>query len=344
MSLKPTLASQLQGRCHLTHLGVIQAHGPDAAQFLHNQLSQDFLLLGSTYPSPARLAAFCSAKGRVQASFVAWKSAPDTVYLVCSQDLLASTLKRLSMFVLRSKVKLSDASSQFQIWGWAGDALEAAHPAAKPWSTFCVQGASQTGTSQQIQGVQLYQALGVSRALVLLPAELLPSDPALPELFRQVPLLPNDLWLWSEVQSGVATVSAPLVDALVPQMLNYESVGGVNFKKGCYPGQEVVARSQFRGTLKRRTYLAHLDAQDTPLSINAGDEVFDAQDPSQPCGVMVQASITPNGIAAAGWDVLVSMQTTALNGPGVHLGSATDGAMGPQLHFAPLPYELLEDI
>ena len=328
----------------MTHLGVIQAHGPDAAQFLHNQLSQDFLLLGSTYPSPARLAAFCSAKGRVQASFIAWKPAPDTVYLVCSQDLLASTLKRLSMFVLRSKVKLSDASSQFQIWGWAGDALEAAHPAAKPWSTFCVQGASQTDTSKQIQGVQLYPALGVSRALVLLPAEFQPSDPALPELFRQVPLLPNDLWLWSEVQSGVATVSAPLVDALVPQMLNYESVGGVNFKKGCYPGQEVVARSQFRGTLKRRTYLAHVDAQDTPLSINAGDEVFDAQDPSQPCGVVVQASVTPNGLAAPGWDVLVSMQTTALNGPGVHLGSATDGAMGPQLHFAPLPYELLEDI
>ncbi|NBW77954.1 MAG: folate-binding protein [Betaproteobacteria bacterium] len=340
MSQEPTPASQLQGRCHLTHLGVIQAQGPDAAQFLHNQLSQDFLLLGSSYPTAARLAAFCSAKGRVQASFIAWKPAPDTVYLLCSQDLLANTLKRLSMFVLRSKVKLSDASSQFQVWGWAGDALEAACPAAIPWSTFCLQNKS----SMQVQGVKLYPALGAPRALLLLPAELLSSDPPLPELLNQVPLLPNDLWLWSEVQSGVATVSAPLIDALVPQMLNYESVGGVNFKKGCYPGQEVVARSQFRGTLKRRTYLAHLDAQDLPLSIKAGDEVFDAQDPSQPCGVVVQASITPNGLDVPGWDVLVSMQNSALNGPGVHLGSATEGAMGPQLHFMPLPYRLLEDI
>ena len=332
MSPTPNLLSQLQGRCHLTHLGVIQAEGPEAAQFLHNQLSQDFLLLGSTYPSPARLAAFCSAKGRVQASFVAWKPEPETVYLVCSQDLLAKTLKRLSMFVLRSKVKLTDATPQFQIWGWAGDALEATHPAAQPWSTFSVQGSS---------GAQLYPALGVPRAMVLVSA-----TASLPEALQNLPLMSHDLWLWSDIQSGVATVSAPMVDALVPQMLNDESVGGVNFKKGCYPGQEVVARSQFRGTLKRRTYVVHIDGT-PPLFIKAGDEIFDAQDPSQPCGVVVQACQTPQLAAhqeMGGWDALVSLQTTSAGGPGVHLGSAQESSMGPRLQFLPLPYPLLVDL
>ena len=83
------------------------------------------------------------------------------------------------------------------------------------------------------------------------------------------PALAPSLWLWSEVRSGVATLTTPVVEAFVPQMLNYESVGGVNFKKGCYPGQEVVARSQFRGTLKRRAYLVHADAL-----LEAGTEVF----------------------------------------------------------------------
>src|SRR6478735_3285633 len=70
------------------------------------------------------------------------------------------------------------------------------------------------------------------------------------------PELDPSLWLWGDVRSGIATITAPIVEAFVPQMLNYESVGGVNFKKGCYPGQEIVARSQFRGTLKKRAYLA----------------------------------------------------------------------------------------
>src|SRR3990167_7085923 len=120
---------RLQGAPPLPQLGVIRAQGEDAAKFLHGQLTQDFSLLGL---SEARLAGLCSAKGRMLASFVGFKRAHDDILLVCSRDVLAATLKRLSMFVLRAKVKLVDASDAFQIWGLAGGALSAG--AQKPWS------------------------------------------------------------------------------------------------------------------------------------------------------------------------------------------------------------------
>ena len=114
-------------------------------------------------------------------------------------------------------------------------------------------------------------------------------------------------------------------------MLNYESVGGVNFKKGCYPGQEVVARSQFRGTLKRRAYLVHGEAE-----MKAGQEVFHESDEQQPCGLVAQAAVSPAG----GWDAIVSMQVTAAQGGRLALASAA----GPELQLQPLPYLLMTDV
>lgn len=301
----------LNGITPLPHLGLIRAEGEDAAKFLHGQLTQDFALLGL---SEARLAAFCSAKGRMLASFIGFKRSHTEILLVCSRDLLAPTLKRLSMFVLRAKVKLSDATADFAIFGVAGDAIEnIAISTRAAWSKVDLGAANL---------VQLYPADGVPRALWVAPAsESAPAGPA---------MRPED-WLWAEVRSGIATVTAPIVEAFVPQMLNYESVGGVNFKKGCYPGQEVVARSQFRGTLKRRAYLAHCDS---PLQ--AGQEVFDLADPSQPCGTVAQAAAAPGG----GFDAIVSMQTSAAGGPGLRIGQAD----GPTLQLLSLPYPLLDDI
>lgn len=301
----------LNGVAPLPHLGIIRAEGEDAAKFLHGQLTQDFSLLGL---SEARLAAFCSAKGRMQASFIGFKRSHSEILLVCSRDLLAPTLKRLSMFVLRAKVKLSDASADFALYGLAGDAMKNVAPIApSAWSK------TDSGSTTL---VRLYPADGVPRALWVAPAtEAPPAGNA----------LSPDVWLWSEVRSGIATVTTPIIDAFVPQMLNYESVGGVNFKKGCYPGQEIVARSQFRGTLKRRAYLAHCDA---PLQ--AGDEVFDSADASQPCGTVAQAAAAPGG----GFDTLISLQISATTGSGLRLGQAE----GPALELLPLPYPLLEDI
>ena len=303
----PGLAAS--GTAPLAHLGVIRVQGDDAAAFLQGQLTQDFALLGL---SEARLAAFCSAKGRMQASFVGFKRSHDEILLVCSRDLLAATLKRLSMFVLRAKARLSDVSDAFKLVGLVGRTVPAALPVA-PWSQW---------RDGEASVVRLYPAEGVARALWVAPtAETAPAGEPMSEA----------LWQWLDVRSGVATLSQPVFEAFVPQMLNYESVGGVNFKKGCYPGQEVVARSQFRGTLKRRAYLVHGEA---PMA--AGQEVFRDGDAEQPCGLVVQAASHPAG----GFDAIVSLQTSAAAEGSLHV----DSASGPALQLLPLPYPLLDDI
>jgi folate-binding protein YgfZ len=302
------MPASLDGVATLDHLGVLRAQGEEAARFLHNQLTQDFALLR---PDEARLAAFCNAKGRMLASFVAFAADPQDILLVVSRDILAPTLKRLSMFVLRAKVKLSDATSELSLQGLAGAAAESALPGAAPWAK---------RTEDRVHLVRLYPADGQPRVLRVAPVAA-----ALPDS------LPLPAWQWGEVRSAVATLSAPVVEAFVPQMLNYESVGGVNFKKGCYPGQEVVARSQFRGTLKRRAYVVHSEVQP-----QAGQEVVHEADPTQPCGLVVQAAPSPEG----GWDAIVSMQVTAAGGGKLSLG----GADGPVLVLQPLPYPLLADI
>jgi hypothetical protein len=303
--------TRLNGTTPLPHLGILRAEGEDAAKFLQGQLTQDFALLGL---GEARLAAFLSAKGRMQASFIGFKRSTTEILLVCSADLLEATRKRLSMFVLRAKVKLTDASADFALYGVAGDAIQLiAGDAGPAWAKHDIDAQSL---------VFLYPAGEQPRALWIAPV----GTPA-----PAAPALSLDLWRWGEVHSGVATLSAPVVDAFVPQMLNYESVGGVNFKKGCYPGQEVVARSQFRGTLKRRTYIAHAGA-----TLAVGDEVFQAVDPAQPCGTVVQVAPAPGG----GFDALVSLQIAAALAGGLHAVSAH----GPALALLPLPYPLLEDI
>ena len=304
------MTTLLHGITPLTHLGVIRAQGDEAAKFLHGQLTQDFALLG---PQQARLAAYLSPKGRMLASFIGCQRSATEVLLVCSRDLLAATLKRLSMFVLRTKVKLTDASDEFALYGLAGDALISIAGSACPaWA--------KADFDDQIL-VHLYPALGQPRGLWIAPQ----GSPA-----PQGQALDAALWAWGEVRSGVATLSAPLVEIFVPQMLNYESVGGVNFKKGCYPGQEVVARSQFRGTLKRRTYLAHASSD-----ISVGSEVFAADDLEQPCGTVVQTAPSPQG----GVDALVSLQIAATEQP-LQVGAAG----GVALQLQALPYPLLEDI
>lgn len=310
----PHLQTFLNGTSPLPHLGVIQAQGEDAANFLHNQLSNDVLLLPV---GQSRLAAFCSAKGRMQASFILVKTAPDTVLLVMNLDLLALTLKRLSMFVLRAKVKMSDATQQWQLRGLLGESARAVTGDAAPWQTVFQDGA---------HAVALYPAVlgecSVPRALWIAPeghALAAGAD------------VPTEVWQWSEVMSGVTLVSQPVFEAFVPQMLNYESVGGVNFKKGCYPGQEVVARSQFRGTLKRRMARVH-----SPVALTAGQDVFTPTDPDQPCATVVLSNARPDG---QGFDALVSGTLESMQ-----TGWRVASAQGDALEFLPLPYELLADI
>jgi len=309
-SLPFPASPSLSGVVALPAWGVIRAQGADAPKFLHGQLTQDFSLLGT---DQARLAAFCSPKGRMLSSFVGIKLSSDDVLLLCPADTLAAMLKRLSMFVMRAQCRLSDASADWSVWGVAGDLASGPSLGPSPW---------QVARAQEQTWVRLYPAADVERALVLAPAgSAAPAGPA----------LALALWDWLEVRSAVVPVTAALTEALVPQMLNYESVGGVNFKKGCYPGQEVVARSQFRGTLKRRAHLFHSDS-----ALAVGSEVFHSDDAEQPCGTVAACAPHPIG----GFDALVSLQLSALESGSVHAGSV----QGPALRHEPLPYELLADV
>ena len=167
----------LNGIAPLSHLGVIRVEGEDAAKFLHGQLTQDFALLDMQH---ARLAAFLSAKGRMQASFIGFKRSATEVLLVCSLDLLAPTLKRLSMFVLRAKAKLSDATADFALYGLAGDTIKTIAGGALPaWSK---------ADFDQNTIIHLYPAAGQPRALWIAPQ----GSPA-----PQGPQLDPSIWLWS---------------------------------------------------------------------------------------------------------------------------------------------------
>lgn len=309
----------LDGAVALTHSGLIRARGADAAAFLHGQLTHDFTGLGL---DEARLAAYCSPKGRMLASFVGCKHAPDEIRLVCRADVLSATLKRLRMFVLRAKAQLDDAAGELAVIGLAGAGARSGLPPAagamKPWSRL------EAGTADV---VRLPDAAGQPRWLWIGAA----ADAG--ALAAALPALTLDGWDWLEVQSGIAPVVAATVEAFVPQMLNYELVGGVNFQKGCYPGQEVVARSQYRGTPKRRTLLLHAD--EAPMQ--PGQEVWWSGDAAQPSGLVAFAAPAP--APQGGHDALAEVKLAALDEGSLHLGAAD----GPVLSLRALPYALPRD-
>ena len=295
----------VDGAVPLSHLGVIRARGADARKFLHSQLTNDVLSLDDA----ARLAGFCSAKGRLQASFLMWTAHADEVLLACSASVLPATLKRLSMFVLRAQCKLSDASAEVPLWGLAGPDTAALAGDDSPWRR------------REHDGFTLIALPDAAEVRRCLWAGHVPA--AKPDVVGSLSLA---TWRWLEVQSGVPLIEAATVDQFVPQMLNFELTGGVDFQKGCYPGQEIVARSQYRGTIKRRMFLFDVDGAPSP-----GDEVFHDSDPAQPAGMVVNAAPRPDG---NGSSALVEVKLAALDGGRLRLG----GPQGGELRRAAMPY------
>jgi tRNA-modifying protein YgfZ len=306
----------LGATARLSDWGVIQAVGEDSATFLQGQLTNDVVALNETRWC---LAGYCSAKGRLLATFVVWRPERDRFLLACPLDLLAPTLKRLSMFVLRAKCKLSDATQQVALLGLWGTSVPSEAAALLPGAV--------TGQWLRLSDAVVHSSGGpdvrvprVMRALEGMSTEA--TEPSTDAVSLAT-------WRAMDVQSGVPMVQGKTVDAFVPQMINFELLRGVDFRKGCYPGQEVVARSQYRGTLKRRMHLFVSDA-----SVNVGDEVFHASDAEQPVGSVVNA---------AAWDkqhvALVSLKSAVLQPDGLttlHLGSAAGPAMRQQL----MPYSV----
>ncbi|WP_255369974.1 folate-binding protein YgfZ [Roseateles sp. YR242] len=309
----PASPASLAGAVRLTDWGVMRAQGEESAKFLHTQLTQDLAL---QTPEQARLAGYCSPKGRLLATMVALKPDDQSVLLALPADVLPATLKRLSMFVMRAKCKLTDASAEWAAWGLAGEPAAAWLGASAPAQAWQV-GRFTTADGQEALVTRLPDDGRLPRFL-LLQAAAAPA-PALPAL---------DLadWQGLDVRAGLAWVRGATVEQFVPQMINLELVGGVNFQKGCYPGQEVVARSQYRGTIKRRAQ---------PFTVADGarpqlaQEIFHSADPGQPAGLVAAVG------RSDGQDVLLAeVKLAALEGGSLHLGSAE----GPALSHLPLPY------
>jgi folate-binding protein YgfZ len=306
----------------VSDLGLIGLDGEESASFLHNQLTNDVEHLGT---GEARLAGYCSPKGRLLATFLMWRSA-ETIYLQLPRDLQATVQKRLQMFVLRAKTKLSDKSGQAANQVTLGLGGAAASTALAPW--FDTLPAAPFTRIEHALGtlIRVADAFGAPRYQWLMSADTACS--VWPALFAALTPGGNDAWHLSEIHAGVPRISRATQEQFVPQMVNFELLGGVNFKKGCYPGQEIVARSQYLGKLKRRTTLVSIpDAKAA-----AGMEVFATADPEQPCGMIVNAA--PNG--AGGVDALVEMKLAAIQAASVRLASAD----GVALTFLSMPYAL----
>lgn len=306
----------------LTGLGLIAVSGEDAATFLHNQLTNDVENLGM---GEVRLAGYCSPKGRLLASFLMWRNS-DAVFLALPREIQAAVQKRLQMFVLRAKAKLSDATDTAAIFGLSGhnatNALSAwfddlpATPYAKVDSpSGTVIRLPDSGNAPRYQWITDFAT----------------AEKAWPTLTQSLNPVGAPTWRLSDIKAGIPLIVRPTQEQFVPQMINFEIIGGVNFKKGCYPGQEIVARSQYLGKLKRRMGLGSVTTQEP---VAAGMEVFSSADPEQPAGMVVNAERSSDNEVGC----LIEIKTAALQDGTVHLGSAT----GPVIRFESLPYPIPE--
>ena len=283
----------------LTHLGVIRVGGEDAKSFLHNQLTSDINHLAA---DGAQHSAWCSAKGRMLASFVVWRDGGDYLLSV-SADLQAAIAKRLQMYVLRSKVTIADAG--LVLLGLSGPQSAAALQAAGLPRPEPMKGAAGDGcTVIRLDETRQFVAVPAERAAAVwakLAAAALPAG------------LPA--WRWLDIRAALPVICEATKEHFVPQMANFERIGGVSFHKGCYPGQEIVARTQYLGKVKRHLYRLRGDA-----AMAAGDELYSDAVPDQSCGTVVSAAVSPAG----GHEALAVLMESAADA-GVRL-RARDGA------------------
>jgi folate-binding protein YgfZ len=261
----------------LTGFGVLAVRGPDARAFLHAQLTNDVEHLPA---DRARRAGWCSAKGRLLASFVVIPCA-DGYLLQVARDLAPAVAKRLAMFVLRSKVTVADVSGEYRqlgVWGSGAQACLAACGLGVPASDLALVRAG------EVTAVRM----GDERFLVLGPS----AQATDMERRLELPSGEEGAWILAEIRAGRALIVQATQDLFVPQMVNFESIGGVDFKKGCYPGQEVVARTQYRGQLKRRMVRARAPAG---VKLAPAQDLYSDELPGQASGTVVSTAPADGG-------------------------------------------------
>lgn len=323
-ALSPSHQAAL-GLGKLSQFALISATGSDAITFLHSQLTNDIKLLSRDH---ACLAGYCTPKGRLLASMLAIKvgheAGEEAILLQVPAELRETLQKRLKMFVMRSKVTLTDLAASHTILGILGEST--AQQLSNWFPT--LPSLSYAAVSNDFGHLlRLPDANGVARYQWIISNDLLEQHwSSLSMLSGQ---FTEAAWNLSEIHAGIPHITLATQEKFVPQMINYELIGGVNFKKGCYPGQEIVARSQYLGKQKRRMVLAQINS----TSVQNGTEVFAASDLTQPCGMVVNAQANDLG----GSDCLIEIKTAFLAQDTVQ---TLDGAV---CHWLPMPYQLPDD-
>ena len=300
----------------LSQLGVIAFAGDDTATFLQSQLTND---VRGLHADSAQWNAYCSPKGRLLGNFLMWRQADDYC-LQLAGDILPSVQKRLTMFIMRAKVQARDASDDNVRLVVAGKQAAAAVNAALGTIPETAM------NSVTVEDGKVIRVGDDKFVLSIAPAH---AAKVWQSLCAFATPVGAPVWDWLRLNAGIPMIVTATQEQFVPQMVNLEVIGGVSFQKGCYPGQEIVARSQYLGKLKRRMFLAHVDAEAAP-----GDALFSADIEGQATGTVVNAAPAPGG----GFDVLVVAQVESAQTQTLHL-KAADGAA---LTLKPLPYTLPE--
>lgn len=296
----------------LSHFGLIAFSGEEAQDFLHKQVTND---MRSLTAEAGLFAGYCTAKGRMLANFLVFKRDAD-ILLMLPEALRESVQKRLAMFILRSKVKARDAGPEWVRLGLNGIGARETLVNAIGAAPDGMMGVVHTDTAFAVQ-------LGDNRFDVFVAPDHAPA--AWQGLITEARPVGAAAWDWLMVRAGVPIVVPATQDQFVPQMANMDTLHGVSFQKGCYPGQEIVARTQYLGKVKRRTYLAHVEAE-----AKAGDELYSPDLAGQACGMIANAAPAPGG----GSDLLAVILVASFEAGDVRL----NGLDGPRLSFEPLPY------
>jgi folate-binding protein YgfZ len=301
--------------CDLGPLAALRVAGPDATSFLQGQVTSDVQALA---PGSLQLSAWCSPKGRVLANFIVRRIDAERFELLLPRLLLEPVRKRLSTFVLRSKVGIDDASAETVRIGIGG-------PAALDCIAAAVGVVPALHRSAAIDGGTIVALPGSRFIAFAAPA----AAPALWERLTDACAAGFPCWRWLTIRAGVPMVLPPTQDQFVPQMLNLDALEGISFGKGCYTGQEIVARTRYLGRLKERLALGHSDIVPAP-----GARLYAPAFGDQPCGTVINANAAPGG----GGEFLFVAQMTAITASLLRLGAVD----GPAVSLLPLPYALPE--
>ncbi len=311
-------AAQSNVLAELSDQALIRARGADTQNFLNGQLSNDMRRLDATH---SQLAAWCSPKGRMLVIFRLFRRGDDTL-MQLPVSLLETILKRLKMFVLRAKVTLEDAGAELVSFGISGPDAERLLREAAGFVPGEISGCE---TRDEITVIKI---AGPHPRFEIIA----PTDNAMKlwtTLRSTTTPVAAPVWNWLDIMAGIPGVHPETSEAFVPQMANLEIVGGVDFKKGCYPGQEIVARMQYLGKLKQRMYRARFEGDALP---RPGDSIFAPDFPGQSAGTVVAAQPAPD----KGFDLLAVIQISSAENGELHLGSET----GPKLSLQTLPYSV----